>query len=355
MNKIDSFNPFFIRASVYCTASSPARPLRTRSFNPFFIRASVYWSAIGAPTSSIRPRFNPFFIRASVYWNTGPTSRKTPRLRFNPFFIRASVYCMANVTHIADNAPVSIPSSSGHQFTGNSLGTAWSACFQAFQSLLHQGISLLQNLNVWIEYFQMAFQSLLHQGISLLHFAGFLVENPSVMVSIPSSSGHQFTVRSPKPSRRSKISWFQSLLHQGISLLRLDARRPYDGLEIVSIPSSSGHQFTEFAPLGPGGQRFVVSIPSSSGHQFTGYHPSPERAAHVPFQSLLHQGISLLFHRDLRRGFRMPEFQSLLHQGISLLISIVALLVSLINLFQSLLHQGISLLNDRAYFFWGQI
>ena len=139
-----------------------------------------------------------------------------------------------------------------------------------FQSLLHQGISLLgKGWHGRVASRLSWFQSLLHQGISLL---------------------------SSVPARNARSCWaFQSLLHQGISLLlNLRLRRPKDkrrfnpffirasvywGLtgmpdgracRAVSIPSSSGHQFTGVRrPRGLHHGRRAVSIPSSSGHQFT--------------------------------------------------------------------------------------
>ena len=91
-----------------------------------------------------------------------------------------------------------------------------------------------------------AFQSLLHQGISLL------------------------PVRY-RPGRVQVPTPFQSLLHQGISLLwAADHRREVEA-RLVSIPSSSGHQFTErMRRQLPAFNAVLVSIPSSSGHQFTG-------------------------------------------------------------------------------------
>ena len=115
---------------------------------------------------------------------------------------------------------VSIPSSSGHQFTGGGMDVAQAATLAGFQSLLHQGISLLPVLRHWADiWHSLWFQSLLHQGISLLAFNLAPILNLEADVSIPSSSGHQFTgdccaIRIPQGRR-------------------------------VSIPSSSGHQFTE--------------------------------------------------------------------------------------------------------------
>ena len=71
--------------------------------------------AIDAPA----PGFNPFFIRASVYWHDRMVRVCSEMgLSFNPFFIRASVYWSARRPGPAVPYPVSIPSSSGHQFTG---------------------------------------------------------------------------------------------------------------------------------------------------------------------------------------------------------------------------------------------
>ncbi len=165
-----------------------------------------------------------------------------------------------------------------------------------FQSLLHQGISLLlmddNPAAIWV----WKFQSLLHQGISLLDDEFFDQSIGFIdTVSIPSSSGHQFTgLRVFRSSFG--IELFQSLLHQGISLLRVRPARALSRIRDVSIPSSSGHQFTAVSRLliqagVPVFQSLLhqgisllgakcakstwniaaVSIPSSSGHQFTGF------------------------------------------------------------------------------------
>ena len=62
-------------------------------FNPFFIRASVYCPIPTGRSTLRRLRFNPFFIRASVYCVEEYNNKMRKELRFNPFFIRASVYC----------------------------------------------------------------------------------------------------------------------------------------------------------------------------------------------------------------------------------------------------------------------
>ena len=148
-----------------------------------------------------------------------PDGRSCPRRRFNPFFIRASVYCAPSGDSGDIAREVSIPSSSGHQFTGNLQGLC-RPCHQAvsipsssghqftvlrvgglavrdataFQSLLHQGISLLAAAEAArAEKSARAFQSLLHQGISLLLLTFFMIHPAEDSVSIPSSSGHQFT------------------------------------------------------------------------------------------------------------------------------------------------------------------
>ena len=165
-------------------------------------------------------------------------------------------------------------------------------------------------------------------------------------VSIPSSSGHQFTgiTAAAVTARLGLVSIPSSSGHQ---FTGCGAAAGKGGRVGVSIPSSSGHQFTAVHPVGGGRRRgrsfnpfFIrasvywdatitvgtnaltnqVSIPSSSGHQFTGWRAptspaSPSRA----FQSLLHQGISLLGDNQGTRHLDHSAFQSLLHQGISLL------------------------------------
>ena len=117
------------------------------------------------------------------------------RAGFNPFFIRASVYWVM---------PLSIKSRLVRQF----------------QSLLHQGISLLASSVLMRRWTSCLFQSLLHQGISLL--------------GLPLCSCMQV------------YTMFQSLLHQGISLLFASPCRGCGADSFkVSIPSSSGHQFTD--------------------------------------------------------------------------------------------------------------
>ena len=152
-------------------------------FNPFFIRASVYWASTNPSRTNVSSGFNPFFIRASVYCRALQGLQPHRLIRFNPFFIRASVYCQ----------------------------------WYRFVSYVDRD----------------EFQSLLHQGISLLH--GSLVipkVKEAPYVSIPSSSGHQFTAERFSAISVSPLIGFQSLLHQGISLLlcrRYPQHRPRSG------------------------------------------------------------------------------------------------------------------------------
>ena len=247
--------------------------------------------------ATVLASFNPFFIRASVYCLRGREVPPGYLVGFNPFFIRASVYC--------------IPTSSFP--AGRPRG---------FQSLLHQGISLLKadkefalsRLNVSIP------SSSGHQFTEhgLLHEV-----HDHLGVSIPSSSGHQFTVM---PSMA----------------VRMNHELP------VSIPSSSGHQFTvhhrsnEMRMLG-----FRVSIPSSSGHQFTVYHPmSIDARAGIRFNPFfIRASVYCNLHGEVMT-LAIGKFQSLLHQGISLLGLAWNWTTSSNDpvQFQSLLHQGISLL-----------
>ena len=295
---------------------------------------------------------------------------------------------------------VSIPSSSGHQFTGRAVKKNPGEIYM-FQSLLHQGISLLVAPDVGLERLLPVFQSLLHQGISLLVGYDASIGDAARGVSIPSSSGHQFTVVD-MGVENNLFAAFQSLLHQGISLLvvpvphgRRRHRRRFNPFFIrasvywTALLAKQGLSLQGFNPffirasvywaLMPFALQVVpdrVSIPSSSGHQFTARRNANLNKIEIPeFQSLLHQGISLL---GLQFGpqFRRPElwFQSLLHQGISLLgtdhkhavqkhekgVSIpsssghqftgrknLRFLTRNSPGFQSLLHQGISLLAQQ--------
>ena len=292
----NGFNPFFIRASVYCNSSVAAGKLEKRRFNPFFIRASVYWTSAGSTPCWTRWAFQSLLHQgisllisaarpsptgtawvsipsSSGHQFTGRTSsaRSGPwRTSFNPFFIRASVYWYAAPTpNAVRHGPVSIPSSSGHQFTENPIFYSLRR-FCKFQSLLHQGISLLAVAGPIQAGYRRRFQSLLHQGISLLcpeidrysryshvSFNPFFIR-ASVYCALKDVIADHVT------------QLFQSLLHQGISLLS-----------------------ASFWTMG--------------------------ESLCVQFQSLLHQGISLLLNSLFFDAEGRIRFQSLLHQGISLL------------------------------------
>ena len=191
-------------------------------------------------------------------------------------------------------------------------------------------------------------------------------------VSIPSSSGHQFTdfrlINGKKhgPWRfnpffiRASVYWtgfqgartsvptpFQSLLHQGISLLAVRPPRNQLATTNVSIPSSSGHQFTangkstgsptdrrRFNPFFIRASVYcrrerwrmqamtaIVSIPSSSGHQFTATGASPaSRRPPSRFNPFFIRASVYWIERLLSINLIHLQFQSLLHQGISLLL-----------------------------------
>ena len=65
-------------------------------FNPFLVRASVYCpAACRHGTGGSAGGFNPFLVRASVYceYNGNDNWRTDPTVGFNPFLVRASVYC----------------------------------------------------------------------------------------------------------------------------------------------------------------------------------------------------------------------------------------------------------------------
>ena len=267
---------------------------------------------------------------------------------------------------------VSIPSSSGHQFTASRprIGTApGRGRFNPF--FIRASVYWKNITDPTMSISSFPFQSLLHQGISLLDFSATLVGS-NASVSIPSSSGHQFTAA--RPRRR---------------------RRPLPG---VSIPSSSGHQFTDIAlfkaccaahdyGFNPffirasvyciGGARraaddqkafqsllhqgisllvsewrvwidqpYAVSIPSSSGHQFTARGHVLQTGPQPGFQSLLHQGISLLARSSgwPGRGQLLQSFNPFFIRASVYWRPYAPRVVPSVHRFQSLLHQGISLL-----------
>ena len=112
------------------------------------------------------------------------------------------------------------------------------------------------------------FQSLLHQGISLLPIGAGPSEDDGSVVSIPSSSGHQFTVRKAGAKPYDAVHRFNPFFIRA-SVYWTPRARQRTQAGCVSIPSSSGHQFTGFRCCPKARLRAGVSIPSSSGHQFT--------------------------------------------------------------------------------------
>ena len=121
MGFVKGFNPFLVRASVYCASwADRSKGESLWSFNPFLVRASVYCrnrgsarsvdkragqfqsllsqgiSLLTRPTGTRSPTpsrsFNPFLVRASVYWVNEITGEEEEGNGFNPFLVRASVY-----------------------------------------------------------------------------------------------------------------------------------------------------------------------------------------------------------------------------------------------------------------------
>ena len=165
--------------------------------------------------------FNPFFIRASVYCAVTANLRKYTNFRVSIPSSSGHQFTANRLLRSAatSRSPVSIPSSSGHQFTGWLRRSSYKQQQPGFQSLLHQGISLLES-------------EPLPEGDVSDCFNPFFIRAsvywtetrrrslPLIWVSIPSSSGHQFTVGTVKLAWWS-VMRFQSLLHQGISLLNI--------------------------------------------------------------------------------------------------------------------------------------
>ena len=217
------FNPFFIRASVYCWDCKTIRRQTASAFQSLLHQGiSLLGSGGGGSMMGGSPSFQSL-LHQGISLLPGrrlQRQRQDRQGRFNPFFIRASVYCRSAASRSAtQGGRVSIPSSSGHQFTEGRLSL---------------------------------------EGRGVVH------------VSIPSSSGHQFTGTQGAWQKSVAKFGFQSLLHQGISLLGNSGEIPTNCLEGVSIPSSSGHQFTVLPyPRVGTSLTWNVSIPSSSGHQFT--------------------------------------------------------------------------------------
>ena len=110
------FNPFLVRASVYCPLAALALVVLARTQFQSLLSQGISLldrRLRGRARARRRVRgFNPFLVRASVYWR--PVAHGSPRMGaygFNPFLVRASVYC---VERIQDNVQivlmVSIPS-----------------------------------------------------------------------------------------------------------------------------------------------------------------------------------------------------------------------------------------------------
>ena len=266
--------------------------------------------------------------------------------------------------------PVSIPSSSGHQFTERAAPTSPIRSWYGFQSLLHQGISLLRSSRASKAQALRLFQSLLHQGISLLlpqlealtgrlpQFQSLLHQGISLLLTVSNSANilglsfNPFFIRasvywlSMDMGYPNALIWFQSLLHQGISLLgeeyfnyMIDAGYGFNPFFIrASVywarapvrPAIAWHSFNPFfirasvywippgAGTGAGTPGFNPFFIRASVYWDRDMADTPQTAG--PFQSLLHQGISLLKLQIVSR-YQLPlvKFQSLLHQGISLL------------------------------------
>ena len=265
------FNPFFIRASVYCHSPRGGDRQGPVLFQSLLHQGISLLDDVSSPASWSRYRFNPFFIRASVYWpHSASVSAWGLGCSFNPFFIRASVYCPAR--------PV----------------------------LRRRGLG--------------AFQSLLHQGISLLGSSARPCCIATRAVSIPSSSGHQFTGWQAGFGQdalwgrfnpffiRASVYWAAHAGSDGACRRRFN---PFFIRASVYCHPEIRAARESIAP---------VSIPSSSGHQFTVGLRTISPVTHPPsFQSLLHQGISLLNGEISYQLLPLFKFQSLLHQGISLL------------------------------------
>ena len=190
---------------------------------------------------------------------------------------------------------VSIPSSSGHQFTARPVPRRIFRPYDRFQSLLHQGISLLIAPDA------------VPPNVMLISFNPFFI--------------------------RASVYW-QAL-----------TKPPRIAIRSVSIPSSSGHQFTARICRRDAMSRVTVSIPSSSGHQFTGVLARAGLLAGIEGFNPFFIRASVYWDAEVREAIRIyvqcfnpffirasvyclcmaygrvrdDAFQSLLHQGISLL------------------------------------
>ena len=167
-----------------------------------------------------------------------------------------------------------------------------------------------------------------------------------ISVSIPSSSGHQFTALHKTANRIAGKEMFQSLLHQGISLLASDHTTVCGQWDLVSIPSSSGHQFTgRWTPCAPPCAPRSVSIPSSSGHQFTETQAGVSTGRHVAVSIPSSSGHQFT-ERELaaRSAAVLGRFNPFFIRASVYWEAIPPLQLARWKRFQSLLHQGISLL-----------
>ena len=112
--KINSFNPFLVRASVYCLGVKPPETFEFPEFQSLLSQGISLLSGRARPRRRrSRPRgFNPFLVRASVYCERHPRRPFGPRYvhGFNPFLVRASVYCQQGDDPGRGNEAVSIPS-----------------------------------------------------------------------------------------------------------------------------------------------------------------------------------------------------------------------------------------------------
>ena len=165
---------------------------------------------------------------------------------------------------------VSIPSSSGHQFTG------WGRFCAVFRS--------------WN-----SFNPFFIRASVYCDPPSKLASEFRDAVSIPSSSGHQFTggAHFAGGSRNAGRCFNPFFIRASVYCAASGAATL--ACNCVSIPSSSGHQFTGRTSPAGAAMANCVSIPSSSGHQFTGMQVITVVAGRIlAFQSLLHQGISLL-------------------------------------------------------------
>ena len=170
MDRKPGFNPFFIRASVYCAPLALALARLELRFQSLLHQGI---SLLFAEASLLRRiwkfRFNPFFIRASVYWEKISSTLDWSSFPFQSLLHQGiSLLLAVGQAHEPENVSVSIPSSSGHQFTAlvqQCLSFGGSFCFNPFFIRASVYCLKLSAAEYAVHYL---FQSLLHQGISLL-------------------------------------------------------------------------------------------------------------------------------------------------------------------------------------------